>query len=302
MQFAAEPVVSVTILLLGRGVLGAGESFIITGAQSWGLTLGGPQNIGKVIAWMGAAMFASFALGAPAGAALYESYSFTAIALATILVPLATLLLVARLPRVAPSARVRLSFRSVMAAVSLPGAGLALASVGFGAITAFIALLFAERGWPVWSGFSAFAVAFICSRLLFGHLPDKIGGAKVALVCVLVEAVGQALIWLASSAVMALLGAVLTGFGYSLIYPAFGVEAVRRAPLENRGLAMGAYTAFLDVTLGLATPALGLIAASGSIASVYLASMLVVLCASAIAARLLSGVVSNATQPAYTRA
>ena len=31
----------------------------------------------------------------------------------------------------------------------------------------------------------------------FGHLPDRIGGAKVALVCVLIEAAGQALIWLA---------------------------------------------------------------------------------------------------------
>jgi MFS family permease len=92
----------------------------------------------------------------------------------------------------------------------------------------------------------------MAGRLIFGHLPDKIGGARVALVCVLIEAVGQALTWLAPSSTMALIGASVTGLGYSLVYPGFGVEAVRHAPPQSRGLAMGAYTAFLDLALGLA--------------------------------------------------
>src|SRR5437868_9823265 len=36
----AAPVASAAVLILGRGVLGAAESFIITGALSWGLALG----------------------------------------------------------------------------------------------------------------------------------------------------------------------------------------------------------------------------------------------------------------------
>jgi MFS family permease len=35
LTFVNAPAVSVSILLLGRGLLGAGESFIITGAQAW---------------------------------------------------------------------------------------------------------------------------------------------------------------------------------------------------------------------------------------------------------------------------
>src|SRR5207302_1083162 len=143
LRFVSDPATSVTILLLGRALLGAGESFIITGAQSWGLALAGPQNTGKVLAWMGTAMYAAFALGAPAGTILYGSHGFTAIALATTLGPLAALLLVARLRRVAPTARGRPAFSKVIAAVWLPGAGLALSSVGLGAVTAFAALLFA---------------------------------------------------------------------------------------------------------------------------------------------------------------
>src|SRR5256885_15346339 len=102
LRFVSTPATSVTILLLGRALLGAGESFIITGAQSWGLTLAGPQNTGKVLAWMGTAMYAAFALGAPARTTLYASYGFAAIALATTLLPLATLMLVWPVRRVAP--------------------------------------------------------------------------------------------------------------------------------------------------------------------------------------------------------
>ena len=50
---------------------------------------------------------------------------------------------------------------------------------------------------------------------------------------------------------------------------------------------MGIYTAFLDVALGLGSPALGLIAGWAGLRSVFLASTLIVLCATAIAVRLL---------------
>jgi hypothetical protein len=53
------------------------------------------------------------------------------------------------------------------------------------------------------------------------------------------------------------------------------------------GLAMGAYTAFLDLALGLANPALVLAAGSFGLSSVFLASALAVSCSAAVAARLL---------------
>src|SRR6516162_1719948 len=65
LRFTDAPAVSVTILLLGRALLGSAESFIITGAVSWGLALVGPRNAGRVIAWIGMAMFGALALGAP---------------------------------------------------------------------------------------------------------------------------------------------------------------------------------------------------------------------------------------------
>lgn len=285
--FVSAPAISVTILLLGRGLLGAGESFIITGAQAWGLALAGSRNTGKVLAWMGTAMYAAFALGAPVGTTLYARYGFSAIALATTLVPLATLLLAAPVRRVAPTAHVRPPVTNVIAAVWVPGVGLALASVGFGTITAFVSLLFAARGWTVWPAFTSFAAAFILARVLLGHLADRLGGANVALIFVLIEAAGQGLIWLSPWSALALTGAALTGFGYSLVYPGFGVEAVQRAPAQSQGLAMGTYTAFLDLTLALTSPALGLIGGAAGLNAVFLASTVSVLCAAPIAMCLL---------------
>lgn len=288
LRFVAAPGISVTILLLGRALLGGAESFIITGAQSWGLALGGPRNAGRVIAWVGTALWAAYAVGAPAGTALYVGYGFAGIALATLLLPLVTLLLVVPLHPIAPAPHARPAITQVIGAVWVPGVGAALSSVGFGTITTFAALVFAERGWgSVWLVFTVLSIAFILGRVLFGHLPDRIGGARVALVCLLIEAAGQALIWLAPSSMLVIAGAAVTGLGYSLVYPGLGLEAVRRAPSQSRGLAMGMFTGFLDLALGLANPALGLVASRAGLSAVFLVSAIVVLGAVGIALRLL---------------
>jgi MFS family permease len=284
LAFSGSSLTSVAILLAGRGLLGGAESFIITAAVSWGLALADPRSAGKVIAWVGSAMFAAFAIGAPAGSALYATYGFAAIAIATAAAPLVTLPLVAPLPTVAPAHHARSSFAEVVGSVWVPGLGSALGSVGFGAVTTFVALLFANRGWANgWLAYTSYALAFILARIFLSHLADAIGGAKVALVFALVEAAGQALIWLAVRPEMALAGAALTGFGFSLVYPGFGVEAVRRVPAQSRGLAMGAYTAFLDLAQGLASPALGLIATGARLNVLFLAGAITVLCAALVA-------------------
>ena len=288
LRLAHVPAAAIAVLLLGRVVLGGSERFVITGALSWGLALGGATNTGRVISWVGMALWAAYAAGAPVGTALYGQFGFLGIALATMLLPLVTLLLVAPLRPLAPTAAASPPFTRVIRAVWVPGVGVAFTAVGFGAITTFGALMFAERGWgAAWLALTALSVAFILGRVVAGHLPDRLGGAPVALVCVLIEAAGMAMIWLAPSAAVMFAGAAVTGAGYSLVYPGFGLEAVRRAPPEARGLAMGAFTAFLDLALGIASPALGLVADRAGLRSVFLVSTLVVLGGAVVAMRLL---------------
>jgi len=108
---------------------------------------------------------------------------------------------------------------------------------------------------------AAFGAAYVLARLLFGRLPDLFGGARVAMVSASVAAVGQLGMWMATTGEMAVAAAFLTGLGFSLAFPAFGVEAIRRVPPQNRGVALGAYTACFDLALGVGVPALGTIVA-----------------------------------------
>jgi predicted MFS family arabinose efflux permease len=49
---------------------------------------------------------------------------------------------------------------------------------------------------------------------------------------------------------------------------------------------MGAYTAFIDLSIGITSPLLGLIAGQAGLRSVFLVSAAVVLCAAVVATRL----------------
>jgi MFS family permease len=288
LTWVTRPEVSVTILLFGRLLLGVGESFIIIGGQSWALAILTLRNTSKAIALAGSAMFAAFAIGAPVGSWVYARFEFAGLAASTAVLPLLTLACVASLPGVAAIPREQAGFMKVMGSVWLPGVGAALSSIGFGAITAFSALLFVARGWPAWPAFTVFAATFILARLFLGHLADRFSAPRVALLSVLVEAVGLALLAFAPSLAAALGGAALTGFGYSLVYPALGVEAVRFVPPQTRGLAIGAYTAFLDIALGFGTPVLGFLAQTAGLGSAFVASALAAIGTAGIAIFLLN--------------
>jgi predicted MFS family arabinose efflux permease len=61
------------------------------------------------------------------------------------------------------------------------------------------------------------------------------------------------------------------------VFPAIGVEAVKRVTEQNRGTALGVYTAFSDVSFFLTGPLAGAVIGMYGYASVFLFALISVL-------------------------
>ncbi|BCF89490.1 MULTISPECIES: MFS transporter [Paraburkholderia] len=265
------PTLSLSLLVLSRLVLGFGESLCGTGAILWGIGRVGTTNNARVISWNGIATYGALAIGAPLGVAIAHSVGFFALGVVVIALA-ATGFYLARLIAAVPVVHgERMSYRSVFTRVLPHGIGLALGSAGFGSIATFITLFYAANHWPNAAlSLTVFGTLFIGARLLFANTIKTYGGFRVAIASFSFECVGLLLLWLAPEPHIALAGAALTGFGFALVFPALGVEAVGLVPPASRGAALSAYSVFLDLSLGITGPLAGYIAGEFGYGSVFL--------------------------------
>lgn len=265
------PLASITCLFIGRVLLGSAESLVGSGAIGWGIGRVGAAHTAKVISWNGIASYGALAVGAPLGVILAGDLGLWSIGLSIVLVSgLGIALAWKRTP--APIVHgERLPFIHVLGRVLPHGMGLALGGIGFGSIATFITLYYATQHWanPALC-LTLFGASFICARLLFGNMINRLGGFRVAIVCLGVETLGLLLLWLAPTVEWAMAGAAMTGFGFSLVFPAIGVEAVNLVPAASRGAAVGAYSLFIDLSLGLTGPLAGAVATHFGFGSIFL--------------------------------
>ncbi|OZY42402.1 MFS transporter [Pseudomonas fragi] len=265
------PAWSLASLLIGRLVLGSAESLVGSGSIGWGIGRVGAQNTAKVISWNGIASYGAIAIGAPLGVVMVGHLGMWSLGVSIMLLGALGVLLA--WPKLAAPivSGVRLPFLHVLGRVLPHGTGLALGSIGFGTIATFITLYYATNHWENAAlCLSLFGASFISARLLFGNLINRIGGFRVAIACLSVETLGLLLLWLAPNPELALAGAALSGFGFSLVFPALGVEAVNLVPASSRGAAVGAYSLFIDLSLGITGPLVGAVAAGFGFASIFL--------------------------------
>jgi MFS family permease len=280
-----SPAISLSVIVVGRLAAGFGESQFVTGCVSWSIASVGLHRAGMSMSWTGIAMFAALAIGAPVGMALYQTYGLEAAMAACIVAPLIAAVIAFREVSYTSPAGRRLPFFSVIGQIWREGLGLMLQGVGLSGLTAFASLYFAARNWGhAGLVMTAFGIGFIFVRLVLGSLPDRMSGYRVALWSLAVEAIGQAMLWGAPHEVVALAGALVTGLGCALVFPALGVEALKRVLPANRGTAMGAFVAFLDIAYGLSGPAAGAIAGQFGYAAVYLFGVVCALLGAALVA------------------
>ena len=278
---------SVPALIAARLAVGVGEGAVYTAGATWAVDLAPEDRRGLALGLFGLAVWGGLSLGPVAGELLRANVGYDAVWALTAALPLAGAIIALRLPEPAFAAGYARPGRLPLlpAAARRPGIALALANVGYAALAGFVVLHLKARG--IGGGasvFTAFAVAVFASRLALRRVPDRAGAGPTAAAAALIEALGLAIIALAHSLAAALIGAVVVGVGFSMLFPALALMVVGEVRDDRRGSAMGAFTAFFDIGVGLGAPLAGVTASIAGYPAVFVLSAAAAVSAAGLAA------------------
>jgi MFS family permease len=263
---------SVPSLVGARLAVGAGEGAVYTAGATWAVDLAPEESRGLALGLFGLAVWGGLSLGPVAGELLRSNVGYDAVWILTAALPLAGAAIAARLPeppRAAGTAEPGpLAF--FPRAAHRPGVALALANIGYAALAGFVILHLRARGIAGGASvFTAFAVAVFASRLVLSRVPDRAGARATATAAGLLEALGLTIIALATSLAAALVGAVVVGVGFSMLFPSLALMVVGEVGDDRRGSALGAFTAFFDIGVGLGGPLAGATASLAGYPAVF---------------------------------
>lgn len=250
-------------LIVARMILGAGEGALFTASIGWVLDQAEPARRGAIAGYFGSSMWVGLAAGPILGAALLAVGTFASVWIAASLLPALAFILVCRTPRTknTPAGNPGSGRALLPKAAWLPGASNIFASVGYGVIAAFLVPRFAALHLTGQNyALAAFGATFIVTRFAASPLADRLGARHVLVMAFLVEAAGLAGLSVADTAPLALVCAMLTGSGLSMLYPCLASLVVAAADPRERSAALGAVTSAWDLGLAVAGPLGGLVA------------------------------------------
>jgi len=224
-------------LIVSRLFLGAGEGAIYTAGSAWIVDMTPPERRGRIIGLYGLAIWGGLALGPPLGELILHASSFEGVWAFAAAAPLLGAAIALRIPeRFSPPIFEAHERRLLSREALRPGLGLSLAIVGYAAIAAFVVLHLDERGIGHGAAtFTAFAATVVAMRVAGGWLPDRFGPVPCAVGAGLVEAIG------------------LVAIGVAESLPA----------------ALGTFTAFFDLGMGIGSPLVGIAAALGGYGAAF---------------------------------
>jgi MFS family permease len=265
-------------LICVRLLLGVGEASLFTAGAAWTVSLAPHNRRGQLIGLYGVSMWGGISLGTLCGAAI-QSAGYSAVWAFSAAVPLIGLLLISLVPAPPPPkagpqpASTRPGFLATLLPrpVILPGIALTFGAAGYAGLASFVVLFLKTRG--IADGvlvLSEFSAVYAATRLFIGHFPDKYGPRLVAAASGAGEAAGLLIIAWSPSLPVALIGGLIMGAGFSLLHPSLALMVMNRTDPSAQGVALGAYTSFWDLGLGIWGPLTGLIAAGFGYPAVFL--------------------------------
>ena len=251
-------------LIGARLVLGVGQGWVFTAGLAWTVDLAPRDRRGQAIAYYGLGVWGGLSFGPLLGEALLRASSYEVVWLVAAALPLVGVAIASRVHERAdarPAADDGPGGLLPREAVR-PGTALLCASLGYAALAGFVVLHLDELG--VGHGaavFTAFATTVVVARLLLAWLPDRVGARTTAIAAGIAQAIGLTLIAVTQGLPLAIAGALAMGAGFSLSFPSLALLVVERVSESRRGAAMGAFTAFFDLGVGIGAPVAGAISA-----------------------------------------
>ncbi len=260
--FSAQPGLSLAVLMVSRLTMGIGEGLIGASPINWALLVIGDKYTATAISYSGVASYGALAVGAPLGVLCCHYLNMESLAILTSLLGVIGLLYCLTKTNAKHSNQQdtssQLPFFHVLKLVLPFGLCLGLSGIGFGGISNFITLYFDYFHWGnAVLCLTFFSIPFVFARVFLSKYIDIYGGLKVGIISVFTELIGLILLFFAPIPEIAILGSAIVGLGFSLVFPAFGVVAVKSAPASSSGTALGCYGLFIDVSLALTGPLAG---------------------------------------------
>jgi MFS family permease len=254
---------NLSVLVLARLFLGAGEGALFTGSVGWILAHTEQSQRGKVAGHFGLAMWMGLASGPMLGTALMAIGTYRDVWIAASIIPMLAWVLVASTP---PEGRVASGGANIRRALFpraawVPGASGVFSSIGYGIIAAFLVPRFAALGFAGQNfALTVFGIAFMMTRFLGSGYAARFGGRRVLLTAFVIESVGLAGISLAHVQWLAFASTAVAGAGLSLLIPSVTSLVTEAADPRERTAAMGAVTSAWDLGVAIGGPLGGFVA------------------------------------------
>ncbi|HEX8098683.1 MAG TPA: MFS transporter [Actinomycetota bacterium] len=265
---------SVLAIVIFRMLTGVGEGLFFTSTGSAINDLAPDARRGEAVSFFSLAVFGGLAAGPAGGEFLLDHFGFTAVwwaagAMAGLAAALGLLITETRPQHAAIASRGPLVHRAAL----IPGTVHGTNVWGFAALSSFVPLYALQLGM---SGsryvFLTYSGIILAIRSLGARLPDRLGARTASSTALLFSIAGLLSIGLWGTPAGLFAGTASFAVGVALLYPGLMTMVVHSAPVEERGSVIGTFTAFFDLSFGIAALTLGGVASLFGYRGAFLAA------------------------------
>ena len=258
---------SLGFLIGARLLTGVGEAAFFVGAATMITDLAPPHRRGEAISYWSVAVYGGLAFGPVLGEAVLDREGFaTTWIVAAALGGVAAVLALCTREVVRPDSESAPGPGPIVnrAAVG-PGTVLFSGLIALAAFTAFVPLYVDEIGLHnVDVVFLLYGGLVLAVRIFGARIPDSLGPRSAGALALAATATGMTVMAAWGTTAGLLAGTVLLAAGASLLYPALLLLALGGAPESERGSVVGTFSSFFDLSQGLGSLLVGLMAAATS--------------------------------------